>query len=105
MGYLVERLIHACPRSDTLLTYLTPVVLITENVEDIHKLIGGIQGPRTYLARITTEHTITEYWNCVIHGHQQQGIDVFELDDQGRVVSQTVWLRPGPWSPSCATPP
>jgi hypothetical protein len=67
-----------------------------QNVEDIHKLIGGIQGPRTYLARITTEHTITEYWNCVIKGHLQQGIDVFELDAQGHVVNQTVWLRPWP---------
>jgi hypothetical protein len=66
------------------------------DVEDIHKLIGGIQGPRSFLARITTEDTVTEYWNCVIQGHQQQGLDVFELDDQGRVVNQTVWLRPWP---------
>jgi hypothetical protein len=65
-------------------------------VEDIHTLIGGIQGPRTYLARITTGHTVTEYWNRVIQGHLQQGIDVFELDAQGRVVNQTVWLRPWP---------
>jgi hypothetical protein len=66
------------------------------DVEDIHKLIGGIQGPRSFQARITTGDTVTEYWNCVIQGHQQQGIDVFELDDQGRVVNQTVWLRPWP---------
>ncbi|HEX6451236.1 MAG TPA: nuclear transport factor 2 family protein [Trebonia sp.] len=67
-----------------------------KDVEDIHKLIGGIQGPRTYLARITAENTVTEYWNCVIQGHQQQGIDVFELDAEGRVIHQTVWLRPWP---------
>ena len=64
--------------------------------KDIHKLIGGIQGPRTYLARITIDQTITEYWNCVIPGHSQQGIDVFDLDAEGRVVNQTVWLRPWP---------
>jgi hypothetical protein len=75
---------------------LTKTAYGEQNVEDIHKLIGGIQGPRTYLARITTEDTIIEYWNCVIEGHQQQGIDVFELDAQGRVVNQTVWLRPWP---------
>jgi hypothetical protein len=46
--------------------------------------------------QITTDHTITEYWNCVIQGHPQQGIDVFELDAEGRVVNQTVWLRPWP---------
>jgi hypothetical protein len=75
---------------------LTKTAYGEQNVEDIHTLIGGIQGPRTYLARITTEHTITEYWNCVIQGHAQQGIDVFELDAHGRVVNQTVWLRPWP---------
>ena len=75
---------------------LTKTAYGEQNVEDIHKLIGGIQGPRTYLARITTKNTITEYWNCVIKGHLQQGIDVFELDAQGRVVNQTVWLRPWP---------
>ena len=47
---------------------LTKTARGQQNVEDIHKLIGGIQGPRTYLARITTDQTITEYWNCVIHG-------------------------------------
>ena len=75
---------------------LTKTAYGEQNVEDIHKLIGGIQGPRTYLARITTEQTITEYWDCVIQGHAQQGIDVFELDAHGRVVNQTVWLRPWP---------
>jgi hypothetical protein len=75
---------------------LTKTAYGEQNVEDIHKLIGGIQGPRTYLARITTENTVTEYWNCVIQGHLQQGIDVFELDAQGQVANQTVWLRPWP---------
>jgi hypothetical protein len=67
-----------------------------ENVEAIHKLIGGIQGVRTYLARFTSTDKIVEYWNCVIEGHLQQGIDVFELDAEGRVTNQTVWLRPWP---------
>ncbi len=75
---------------------LTKTAYGQQNVEDIHKLIGGIQGVRTYLARFTSEHKLTEYWNCVIDGHLQQGIDVFELDTQGRVVNQTVWLRPWP---------
>jgi hypothetical protein len=75
---------------------LTKTAYGQQNVEDIHKLIGGIQGVRTYLARFTSEHKITEYWNCVIDGHLQQGIDVFELDTLGRVVNQTVWLRPWP---------
>jgi hypothetical protein len=75
---------------------LTKTAYGVQDVADIHKLIGGIQGPRTYLARITTEDTITEFWNCVIQGHQQQGIDQFQLDAQGRVVHQTVWLRPWP---------
>jgi hypothetical protein len=75
---------------------LTKAAYGEQNVEDIHKLIGGIQGPRTYLARISTQKTITEYWNCVIQGHAQQGIDVFDLDPAGRVVNQTVWLRPWP---------
>jgi hypothetical protein len=75
---------------------LTKTAYGQQNVEDIHKLIGGIQGVRTYLARFTTEYKLTEYWNCVIDGHLQQGIDVFELDTEGRVVNQTVWLRPWP---------
>jgi len=75
---------------------LTKTAYGEQNVEDIHKLIGGIQGPRSYLARITTERTVTEYWSCVIQGHEQQGIDVFELDAEGQVVNQTVWLRPWP---------
>jgi hypothetical protein len=75
---------------------LTKTARGEQDVGDIHKLIGGIQSPRSYLARITTEHSVAEYWYCVIQGHQQQGIDVFELDGQGRVVHQTVWLRPWP---------
>ena len=75
---------------------LTKTVSGTEAVDGIHRVIGGIQGSRTYLARIITEHKIIEYWNCVIQGHLQQGVDLFELDDQGRVVHQTVWLRPWP---------
>jgi hypothetical protein len=67
-----------------------------ENVAAIHQLIGGIQGVRTYLARFTSPDKIVEYWNCVIEGHPQQGIDVFELDTEGRVRNQTVWLRPWP---------
>jgi hypothetical protein len=67
-----------------------------KNVEAIHQLIGGIQGPRTYLARFTSAEKIVEYWNCVIEGHPQQGIDVFELDAAGQVTNQTVWLRPWP---------
>jgi hypothetical protein len=45
---------------------------------------------------LPSDRAVTEYWNCVIEGHAQQGIDVFELDAQGRVVNQTVWLRPWP---------
>lgn len=75
---------------------LTKTAYGEQNVEDIHQLIGGIQGTRTYLSRIVTDDSITELWNCVIQGHQQQGVDVFELDDQGRVTNQTVWLRPWP---------
>jgi hypothetical protein len=75
---------------------LTKTARGEQDVRDIHKLIGGIQGPRVYHARITTDHALIEYWTCVIQGHPQQGIDVFELDAQGRVVNQTVWLRPWP---------
>jgi hypothetical protein len=32
----------------------------------------------------------------VPHADLQQGIDVFKLDDNGRVTDQTVWLRPWP---------
>jgi hypothetical protein len=75
---------------------LTKTVYGQENVEAIHQLIDSIQGVRTYLARFTSTDKLIEYWNCVIDGHLQQGIDVFELDDDGRVTDQTVWLRPWP---------
>lgn len=75
---------------------LTKTARGEQDVRDIHKLIGGIQGPRAYHARITTDRTLIEYWTCVIQGHAQQGIDVFDLDAKGRVVNQTVWLRPWP---------
>jgi hypothetical protein len=67
-----------------------------ENVEAIQKLIDGIQGVRTYVTRFTSTDRLIEYWNCSIDGHLQQGIDVSELDDDGRVTDQTVWLRPWP---------
>jgi hypothetical protein len=75
---------------------LTNTLYGQENVEAIHKLIDSIQGVRTYLARFTSTGKLIEYWNCVVDGHLQQGIDVFELDDDGRVTDQTVWLRPWP---------
>ncbi len=48
---------------------LTKTLYGQENVEAIHKLIGGIQGVRTYLARFTSTDMLVEYWNCVIDGH------------------------------------
>jgi SnoaL-like domain len=75
---------------------LTKTLYGQENVEAYHKLIDGIQGVRTYLARFTSADRLVEYWNCVIDGHLQQGIDLFKLDDNGRVTDQTVWLRPWP---------
>jgi hypothetical protein len=75
---------------------LTKTLYGQENVEAIHKLIDRIQGVRTYLARFTSTDRLVEYWNCVIDGHLLQGVDVFNLDDDGRVTDQTVWLRPWP---------
>jgi hypothetical protein len=75
---------------------LTKTVYGQENVEAIHKLIDGIQGERTYLARYTSADRLVEYWNCVIDGHLQQGVDDFKLDEHGRVIDQTDWLRPWP---------
>ncbi|HEY1530368.1 MAG TPA: nuclear transport factor 2 family protein, partial [Galbitalea sp.] len=75
---------------------LTKTVYGQENVEAIQQLVDGIQGVRTYIARFTSTKRLVEYWNCAIDGHLQQGIDVFELDDDGRVTDQTVWLRPWP---------
>jgi hypothetical protein len=75
---------------------LTKTVAGEANVRAVHKLIGGIQGPRTYHARFAPADRIVEYWTCTIEGHPQQGIDVFDLDDDGRVTDQRVWLRPWP---------
>jgi hypothetical protein len=75
---------------------LTKTLHGQENVEAYHRLIDGIQGPRAYLARFTAAGRLVEYWNCVVDGHLQQGIDDFKLDGNGRVTDQTVWLRPWP---------
>jgi SnoaL-like domain len=75
---------------------LTKTLHGKENVEAYHKLIDRIQGTRTCLARFTSAGRLVEYWNCVIDGHLQQGIDDFKLDGNGRVTDQTVWLRPWP---------
>jgi hypothetical protein len=75
---------------------LTKTLHGQENVEAIHKLIDGIQCERTYLARYTSTDRLVEYWNCVIDGYLQQGIDDFKLDGNGRVTDQTAWLRPWP---------
>ena len=75
---------------------LTKTVYGQENVEAIHHLIDGIQGERSYLARFTSADRLVEYWNSVIDGHLQQGVEVFKLDGDGRVTDQTVWLRPWP---------
>jgi hypothetical protein len=75
---------------------LTKTLHGQENVEAYHKLIDGIQGERTYLARFAPPGRLVEYWDCVIDGHLLQGIDVFNLDGRGRVTDQTVWLRPWP---------
>jgi hypothetical protein len=67
-----------------------------ENVEALQRVIDGIQGARTYVARIVSAQRLVEYWDCTIEGYAQQGIDVFKLDDEGRVNDQTTWLRPWP---------
>lgn len=75
---------------------LTKTLRGQENVQAYHKLIDAIQGPRAYLARFTSAGRLVEYWNCVIDGHLEQGIDDYKLDGNGRVTDQTVWLRPWP---------
>jgi hypothetical protein len=75
---------------------LTKTLHGRENVAAYHKLIDGIQGTRTYLARFTSAGRLVEYWSCVIDGHLLQGIDDVKLDGDGRVTDQTVWLRPWP---------
>jgi len=75
---------------------LTKTVSGEENVHAVHKLIGGIQGPRTYHARFELEGRRVEQWSCVIDGNTQDGVDVFDFDKHGRVTDQHVWLRPWP---------
>lgn|SRR5487761_33837 len=75
---------------------LTKTLHGQQHVEAYHELIDGIQGTREYLARFTPAGRLVEYWNSVLDGHLLQGIDVFQLDDSGRVTDQTVWLRPWP---------
>jgi hypothetical protein len=48
------------------------------------------------VVRCTACGRLVEYWNCVIDGYLQQGIDDFKLDGNGRVTDQTAWLRPWP---------
>jgi hypothetical protein len=67
-----------------------------ENVQAYHNLINSILGPRAYLARFAPASRLVEYWSAVIDGHLLQGIDAFNLDDDGRVTDHTVWLRPWP---------
>ena len=66
-----------------------------KSVQAYHELIDSILGPRTYLARFRSVDRLVEYWNAVIDGHPLQGIDAVNLDD-GKVIEQTVWLRPWP---------
>jgi hypothetical protein len=75
---------------------LTKTLRGPEDVEAYHELIDGILGTREYVARFRPAGRLVEYWNCAIDGHLLQGIDVFQLDDGGRVTDQTVWLRPWP---------
>ena len=75
---------------------LTRTLRGQQHVQPYQQLIDGIQGERTYLARLTPDGRLVEYWNCVIDGHLLQGIDDFTLDGSGRVTGQTVWLRPWP---------
>src|ERR1700722_10492245 len=75
---------------------LTRTITGADNVRQIHKLIGGIQGTRTYHARFASEGRRVEYWTCVIDGHPQQGIDDVQIDADGQLIDQKVWLRPWP---------
>jgi hypothetical protein len=75
---------------------LTKTIAGADNVHQIHKLIGGIQGARTYHARFASEARRVEYWTCVIDGHPQQGIDDVQIDADGQMTDQKVWLRPWP---------
>lgn len=75
---------------------LTKTISGADNVTDIHKLIGGIQGPREYHSRIELDNRAIEFWTCVIDGHPQQGVDVWDFDADGKATDQKVWLRPWP---------
>jgi hypothetical protein len=75
---------------------LTRTVSGAEEVHAVHKMIAGIQGPRSYHWRIDSGFRIVEFWSCAIEGHWQHGIDLLELDDDGRVEDQKVWLAPWP---------
>jgi hypothetical protein len=75
---------------------LTKTLHGPENVEAYLRLVDDIAGAREYLARFAPAGRLVEFWNCAVDGHLLQGIDVFELDRDGRVTDQTVWLRPWP---------
>jgi hypothetical protein len=75
---------------------LTRTISGEENLRAIHAMIGAIQGPREYLARVDQPSRSVELWRCVIEGHELWGLDVFDLDDDGLVSDQRVWLRPWP---------
>jgi hypothetical protein len=67
-----------------------------ENVHQVHRLIGAVQGPRVDHARLRRERRLVEHWSCVIDGHCQHGVDVFDLDKHDPVADQRVWVRPWP---------
>jgi hypothetical protein len=75
---------------------LAKTVTGEESVRAVHKLIGGIQGHRQYHWRAESEARVAEYWSCALGGHMQSGIDRFDLDQDGRVLDQRVWLAPWP---------
>jgi hypothetical protein len=75
---------------------LTATVSGADNVHAVHDLIAAVQGPRLYRWRVSSDARIVELWSCVIEGHAQYGIDLLDLDDQGRVTDQRVWLAPWP---------
>lgn len=75
---------------------LAKTVTGEDQVHAVHQMIGLIQGPREYHWRVASDSQVVEFWTCVIEGHVQRGIDRFELDEQGRVTDQRVWLAPWP---------
>ena len=42
-------------------------------------------------------------WNCVIHGHPQQGFNDVQIDADGQLIDQRVWLWPWPVTTIFAT--